>query len=61
MSYIKQFKIFMWKNWKIFRQRSIAFIIGAEIVVSVVLVFTFGKIFLIIFFYIYIYIYIFYY
>jgi len=42
MSYSNQFKVFMWKNWKIFN-RSVLFVFGVEILFTIILIFIFGK------------------
>jgi len=42
MSYRKQLKVFVWKNWTIFRRNTALFVFGAEILITIILVFIFG-------------------
>jgi ABC-type multidrug transport system ATPase subunit len=40
MSFKEQFKIILWKNWKIFRQKTFLFLIGGEIIVTIMIICT---------------------
>jgi len=43
MSFVNQFKVILWKNYKLFKQRTYLFVIGMECLVTIMFVCTLGK------------------